>query len=166
MMELVSAVADTQFYHFPPDLNVEPRLPAHPVHSYHIPFIQVFLVGEISNNLVIIQPLQVTIEQDEDESYIVSDEIFLVYGDGNTIEDAIIDYVSSIIEFFEILEDSQEDPFDQRQFLNIQKFIKYEKDVYFDHSPVLDEVHEILRDSEESLYNRNQFLTFKKITGS
>ena len=61
-------------------------------------------MGELSNEFIIIQPLQITIEQEDDGSFVVSDDVFLVYGDGDMRQDALNDYVESLIKYFQIIE--------------------------------------------------------------
>jgi predicted RNase H-like HicB family nuclease len=50
------------------------------------------------------QPLRVVVELDDDGTYIVSDDVFAQYGQGETSEEAISDYVSSLAEYLELLE--------------------------------------------------------------
>lgn len=47
--------------------------------------------------------LLITLEQDEDGLYLASDDQFAVYGDGETLAEALKDYIVSLIEYFEIL---------------------------------------------------------------
>jgi hypothetical protein len=65
--------------------------------------LQVSLMGEIAPGWEIIQLLLVTIEQDEDGCYIASDDEFTVYGDGDTPDEALQDYVVSLIDYYELL---------------------------------------------------------------
>jgi len=87
--------------------------------------IQAYLIGQISDDLAVIQPIQINIERDEDQTYVVSDDLFLVYGNGEVQAKAIHDYVASLIEFYRILEKSAAtNKFDQEQFANIQAYIQ------------------------------------------
>jgi len=43
----------------------------------------------------------INIEMDDDGSYIVSDDIFGVYGNGKSVSESKRDYVSSLIEYYE-----------------------------------------------------------------
>jgi len=86
---------------------------------------QVMLYGNLNVGFFINQPLQVNIDIDNDGTYIVDDDIFLVYGYGNKIEDAINDYITSLIELYKILEANVDsNPFDQKQFAYLQTFIR------------------------------------------
>jgi hypothetical protein len=48
--------------------------------------------------------LKLTTQQDED-GYIVSDEVFFMYGEGSTAEEALKDYEESISDYREMLEE-------------------------------------------------------------
>ena|ERR1700690_4597234 len=83
-----------------------------------------FLMGQI-DKLLIIQPIRINIELDEDNTFVVSDDIFLVYGNGNNELDAINDYVSSLIEFYKLLEkNAATNKFDQIQFSNLLTYVQ------------------------------------------
>ena len=92
---------------------------------FKFPDNQVFLVGKISDDLVVIQFLPLTIEQDDNESYIVSDDMFLVYGDGGTRADALKDYEGSLAKYFQIVEKSAEtNKFDKALLGQLQSYIQ------------------------------------------
>ena len=122
-LPIAPAFADTMVYRYQPIGELR-RERVRPMQTLQFPNIQAFLIGEISNELVVVQPLPINIEVDEDSSYVVSDDVFLVYGDGGNRSNALRDYVDSLIEFYEILKDSQEDLFDQRQFAHLQEYIQ------------------------------------------
>jgi hypothetical protein len=52
----------------------------------------------------LVRPVKLTIEVDEDGTHIASDEEFAQYGEGSSIDRAIDDYVSSLLEYYEVLE--------------------------------------------------------------
>lgn len=86
---------------------------------------QAYLMGEISNELQVIQPLQINIEQDEDNSYIVSDDVFLIYGDGNNRIAAMKEYIESLIEFYQIVKKSSvNNQFDKKLFDYLYTYIQ------------------------------------------
>lgn len=72
-----------------------------PIHTQKINFL---LSGRVSPRVYFKEPLEININN-EDGYYIVSDAIFLVYGEGKTIQTAMDDYVSSLVEFYEIVKD-------------------------------------------------------------
>jgi len=62
-----------------------------------------YLVDELFEGWKLVQPLLIRYEKDEDGCYLCSDDIFLVYGQGNTIQEAKEDYITSLIEYYEIV---------------------------------------------------------------
>jgi hypothetical protein len=87
--------------------------------------IQPALFGNILGDFVVVQPLQFNIERDEDGSYVVSDDIFLVYGDGENEHDALNDYVTSLIDYYYLLEKNVDNnPFDRKQFAYLQTYMQ------------------------------------------
>lgn len=86
----------------------------------------VALSGEIAPGWRILQPLYVLVEQDRDGSYVISDDIFLVYGAGETATDARDDYVQSLIEYYHILADAAapDDPTDQAQLRLLRQYVQ------------------------------------------
>ena len=71
---------------------------------------QVTLAGEISEYFSLIQPLTINIEEAGDGSLIASDEVFYMYGQGATRREAVADYVSSLSEYYELLESHEDAP--------------------------------------------------------
>ena len=64
-----------------------------------------YLLGEIATGWYVIQPLEIRIERDESRDFVVSDNQFAVYGVGADRESAKRDYVSSLIEYYELMRD-------------------------------------------------------------
>ncbi len=86
---------------------------------------QALLVGEAHSELIVYRPLPINIETDDDGTIVVSDDIFLVYGYGKDALEALNDYVASLIEFYWILQDGADtNPFDNKQYSYLQKFIQ------------------------------------------
>ena len=71
----------------------------------HIPKALTCISGKIGQGWVITQPLAIQIEKEEDGSYIVCDEIFFVFGVGGTDIDAMLDYETSLTEYYELVAD-------------------------------------------------------------
>jgi hypothetical protein len=63
---------------------------------------QFYLQGKIAEGVVLIQPLLITVELDEDGYFIMSDDLFLVYGEGRTEAEAKEDYAASLIDYFQL----------------------------------------------------------------
>jgi hypothetical protein len=59
---------------------------------------------QVSANLTLLQPITVDIEYDEGGKIIVSDSIFYMYGEGVTREQAVLDYLSSLGEYYQLIE--------------------------------------------------------------
>lgn len=62
------------------------------------------LPGPLASGWELRRYLPITIGADEDGWYVLSDNIFLVYGDGDTLPDAQRDYVASLIDYYRIVE--------------------------------------------------------------
>jgi len=69
---------------------------------------QIALVGEISDRFRLAQPITLNLEQEESGKMIASDDIFFMYGEGVSRQDALRDYVSSLSEYYELLEGHQD----------------------------------------------------------
>jgi hypothetical protein len=81
--------------------SISPSLPFLPI--------QFQLLGQIAREWTIVQPLLVTIERGDD-SYIASDDVFMMYGLGESIAEAVQDYVSVLTEYYEILSSHNDEP--------------------------------------------------------
>jgi hypothetical protein len=66
------------------------------------------LFGGCSRGWHFAQPLEVVVERDHDGSCLVSDEVFAVYGKGRTWDEAAADYCSSLVEFLQIMSESDQ----------------------------------------------------------
>lgn len=74
----------------------------------------------------LITPLPVTIEQDEDGSYIASDRVFNIYGNDWTLKGAIDDYIESLVEYYELLSESAErHPPSSSQFAHLKQYLRH-----------------------------------------
>ena len=86
---------------------------------------QVSLLGKANKEYEIRQPLSINIEVDSDGTFIVDDDIFLVYGYGDNFREALNDYISSLFEFYKILEvEAESNPFDCNQLKHLQSYIE------------------------------------------
>lgn len=59
--------------------------------------------GPAGPGWVIVRPLLATLERDVDNWWIISDDEFLVYGDGESFEAAYKDYVTSLGEYCDLI---------------------------------------------------------------
>ena len=82
------------------------------------------LVGEIAPSWILIRPLLVEVEQDEDGSYIMSDVTFGVYGHGNTVIEAKQDLIITLIDYYELLaERAEQEPLTYIQFRRLRLYL-------------------------------------------
>lgn len=82
------------------------------------------LYGQIAPGWWLVQPLSVTIEHGGDGTYIVSDDLFLVYGVGDSLLEAMQDYVVSLIEYYQLLEARIDtNPLNRPQFEHLQVYL-------------------------------------------
>jgi hypothetical protein len=69
---------------------------------------QVAFIGQVSTVLRLIQPITVDFEYDGGK-IIASDDIFFMYGEGATRLQAVRDYLSSLAEYYELLESQRDE---------------------------------------------------------
>jgi hypothetical protein len=83
------------------------------------------LVGELAAGWQLVQSLQVILEQDTDGSFLVSDDVFLVYGVGDTAAEALHDYYVSLMEYYEFLSTRLEsNPHNQNPFRHLRLYLR------------------------------------------
>jgi hypothetical protein len=70
---------------------------------------QISLFGPIAPTWRLVQPLLITIEYG-DGSYIISDEVFAIYGIGEEMRSAVRDYVSALTEYHDVLSRYNDEP--------------------------------------------------------
>ncbi len=82
------------------------------------------LHGEVAPGWHIIRPLTIFVEAMEDSGFLVSDDLFSMYGMGATVEDALADYSTSLIDFYQILEARVgSNPHNRPRFLHLQSYL-------------------------------------------
>lgn len=118
-----AAIADTTI--FPFSKGERTFVPSPVVGTPKTTPIQAYLIGKISKDFKIVQPLQINIEEEDDNSYIVSDDIFFVYGDGDNKLSALKEYSESLIEFYQIVgESSTTNEFDKQLYNQLRAYIQ------------------------------------------
>jgi hypothetical protein len=70
---------------------------------------QITLVGQITQDWKVVRPLPVNIERGDD-SIIMSDDVFAIYGQGDDIAAALQDYYSALIEYHQVLSFHNDEP--------------------------------------------------------
>lgn len=87
---------------------------------------QVLLTGIVASDWRLVKPVLLTIEQDDDGWYIVSEDEFLVYGTGRTPVDAIEDYKHSLIEYRHLVAaGSPGSPYDQAELARLDGYLQH-----------------------------------------
>lgn len=71
---------------------------------------QVALVGDIFAHFLLAQPIVLSFEQGDLGKIIASDDIFYMYGEGNTRQEAVHDYLSTLAEYYGLLESHNDAP--------------------------------------------------------
>lgn len=83
---------------------------------------QISLFGHIARTWQLAQPLLITIEYG-DNAYIVSDDVFSIYGIGDDMLSATQDYVSALIEYYDVLSSHSDEP-SVRLFYRLQSYLQ------------------------------------------
>ncbi|NPV57632.1 MAG: hypothetical protein HPY76_13310 [Anaerolineae bacterium] len=120
VLSLPYVTADANALRAPISFSVAPR------EGYNQPIVDIssFLFGKINETLELIMPLQINIVRQSDLTYVVSDDVFLVYGHGDGLEEALIDYAESLASYYRIIENnSGVNPFDKKLFARLQTYI-------------------------------------------
>jgi hypothetical protein len=91
-----------------------------------LPVEQFFLSGKVIPRWEILQPLLLIVERDHDGTYLISDDLFGVYGDGMSISEALRDYVVSLGDYYEILSARAEgeNSLIREQFSRLQRYVR------------------------------------------
>ena len=106
-------------------LEVASRINRNNLYNISYSPFQTYLGDLDSPDLHLFSPLGLNIDQEIDGTFVISDDIFLVYGEGDSRASAISDYVVSLKEFYYILkEGSKNNLFDKKQFEILNKYIK------------------------------------------
>lgn len=71
---------------------------------------QISLLGQVAPDWEMVRPLSVIIEQSEDQSYVASDDVFMMYGVGEELVAAVVDYVSVLTEYYSVLSSHNDEP--------------------------------------------------------
>jgi hypothetical protein len=88
-----------------------PRLPS-----------QVAIAGDIFERFILAQPIVLNFEQGDRGKIIASDDIFYMYGEGNTRQEAVRDYLATLSEYYSLLQ-SQDDAPSVELFSYLQTYL-------------------------------------------
>jgi hypothetical protein len=86
--------------------------------------VQFDLFGKIRDEWEMTKPLLVTLEQDEDGYYVLSDELFLMYGEGPTEIKAKEDYLETMVDYYQIIQEKAHEGDEPSQAI-LQKIQEY-----------------------------------------
>lgn len=109
----------------PPSVSAQnaPRTNVARASTYRVRGLTVF-PGNLREGWQLITPLELTLDI-EDGNYILSDDVFLVYGVGATIGEAFEDYILSLIELCQLTEASAEqNPHDRPLLARLRRYLK------------------------------------------
>ncbi len=70
----------------------------------------------------LLQPLPVVLELDEDGTFIVSDDEFLTYGAGPDLPAALDDYISALLDYFDLVTHSDH-PYDADEAARLRDYL-------------------------------------------
>ena len=65
--------------------------------------VNVLFYGKVREDWILKQPISLKLERDADDSYVISEDDFGIYGHGATVEEAREDFIVALVEYFEIL---------------------------------------------------------------
>lgn len=65
--------------------------------------VTVLFYGTVREDWVLQQPISLKLERDADDSYVISEDDFGIYGHGATVAEAREDFIVALVEYFEIL---------------------------------------------------------------
>lgn len=80
--------------------------------------------GKVAPGWEIIQPLRLVLDRETDGTYLVSDDIFNVYGQGITAKIAVFDYLISLREYYQIVSEHEDIP-SQNHFAYLQEYLRH-----------------------------------------
>lgn len=84
---------------------------------------QVALVGDVLEHFRLVQPIVINFEQGDQGKVIASDDIFYMYGQGFTLQEAVRDYLSSLSEYYSLIESHNDVP-SVRLFSYLQTYLQ------------------------------------------
>lgn len=71
---------------------------------------QVALVGDVLEHFRLVQPIIINFERGDRGNIIASDDIFYMYGQGFTLQEAMRDYLTSLSEYYSLIESHNDAP--------------------------------------------------------
>lgn len=86
---------------------------------------EMILFGRIAAGWEILKPFPLVIEQTEEGRVLVSEDLFLMYGIGDTLDEALRDYETALMEYYDLisLDAADGDPPTQALFQYLQQYV-------------------------------------------
>ena len=83
--------------------------------------------GRIAPGWIVSEPLMVTVEETPNGEFVASDDLIFVYGVGNSHAEAFSDYLTSLVEYYELVALRADDDRPARELLHsVQRYIRPE----------------------------------------
>jgi len=93
--------------------------------AYNIPRTVTLSPGQIEEGWALMRPIMLVVEREDDGWYVVSDDIFGVYGDAESLRQAVDQYASGLIDTYEfLLCESQHNPLAMPQMERMRKYLQ------------------------------------------
>jgi len=79
--------------------------------AYNIPGTVTLSPGQIEGGWTLVRPIMLLVEREDDGWFVVSDDLFGVYGDAESLRQAVDQYASGLIDEYEfLLRESRDNP--------------------------------------------------------
>ena len=100
------------------------RCPQTTVASMGAPKADTVVLTNMPGNWKLVQPLTLLYERDVDGTHLVSDNLFAVYGIGDTFGEAFQDYIASLIDYYQVIAGSIADDTSKQQFARLRQYLQ------------------------------------------
>jgi len=81
--------------------------------------------GPLLDGWRIMRPLQLALGRDDQYLFVISDDVFLIYGDGSSPFEAYSDYVESLVEYYELVEQgAMQSPYDAAELRRLATYLQ------------------------------------------
>jgi len=92
-------------------IHVLPAPTLAPMRAYNIPGTVTLSPGQIEGGWTLVRPIMLLVEREDDGWFVVSDDLFGVYGDAESLRQAVDQYASGLIDEYEfLLRESRDNP--------------------------------------------------------
>jgi hypothetical protein len=81
------------------------------------------LSGKIAPGWKLVKTLPVSVQLDEDGQYLLTDDLFSIFGEGGSISEAQQDLITSLIEYYELVAQYEDEP-SQKLLVMMRKYLQ------------------------------------------